>query len=450
MFLEKNINVESISGYRSFQMAMQNNHSQNKIKWLAAFIILVLVILFLPWTQNIQSKGEVSALDPQQRPQEVNSIIPGRIVKWYVKDGSFVKRGDTLAQITEVKDDYLDPELTDRTAEQLKAKNEAAGFYQSKVLTADKQLAALGQALQLKLAQLNNKLKQYNLQVQSDSISMLAANNQFTIADAQLKRQKELYTAGLKSLTELEQRQQYYQDALAKKISSENKYYNSKNELLNIRLELSSVEQDYTEKLSKTNGERFAALSQAATGTGEAAKLRNQLTNYRTRQGFHYILAPQSGQVLRSIKAGIGEILKDGEKLLTIVPTTFSKAVEISVDPNDLPLVHAGQLVRIQFDGFPAIVFSGWPQASYGLFSGRVVAVDNSIDAMGKFKVWVKPDETTKAWPANVRYGTGCQAIALLNNVPIWYELWRKINGFPADFYKPAAGDNAESKTKKK
>ncbi|MES2266773.1 MAG: HlyD family efflux transporter periplasmic adaptor subunit [Bacteroidota bacterium] len=428
---------------------MQNSHSQSKIKWLGFFLALVLVILFLPWTQSIRSKGEVAALDPQQRPQEVNSIIPGRIVKWYVSDGSLVKKGDTLVQITEVKDDYLDPELTQRTAEQLKAKSEAAAFYKSKVLTSDKQLAALAQSLKLKLEQLSNKLKQYTLQVQSDSIAMLAANNQFTIADSQLKRQKELYTAGLKSLTELEQRQQYYQDALAKKISSENKYYNSKNELLNIRLELSSTEQDYTEKLSKTNGERFAALSQAATGVGEAAKLRNQLSNYQTRQGFHYILAPQSGQVLRSIKAGIGEMLKDGENLLTIVPTTFSKAVEISVEPNDLPLVHSGQLVRIQFDGFPAIVFSGWPQASYGLFSGRVVAVDNSIDAMGKFKVWVKPDESTKPWPPNVRYGTGCQAIALLNNVPVWYELWRKINGFPADFYKPKASQK-EQVTKKK
>jgi hypothetical protein len=32
--------------------------------------------------------------------------------------------------------------------------------------------------------------------------------------------------------------------------------------------------------------------------------------------------------------------------------------------------------------------------------------------------------------------GTGAQAMALLNDVPIWYELWRNINGFPPNYYK--------------
>ncbi|MCJ8209581.1 HlyD family secretion protein [Mucilaginibacter sp. RS28] len=450
MFLEKNLDSETVSRYRSFELALRNSHSPKRIRWFVIVLVILIIVLFLPWTQNIRSKGVVSAIDPQQRPQEVVSIIPGRIVKWYVKDGNWVKKGDTLVQIAEVKDDYLDPELTQRTAEQLKAKTEAAAFYRDKASTADKQMAAIEQSLRLKLEQLRNKLKQYTLQVQSDSNAMAAANNQFKISDAQLKRQKELYNAGLKSLTDLEQKQQYYQDAQAKKIGSENKYYNSRNELINIRLELSAVEQDYTEKLSKTNGERFTALSQVSTSEGEAAKLRNQLSNYRTRSGYRYIVAPQSGQVLQSIKAGIGEILKDGEKLLNIVPQDFSKAVEISVEPNDLPLIQNGQIVRLQFDGFPAIVFSGWPSASYGLFTGRVAVVDNSIDATGKFKVWVKPDESSKPWPQNVRYGTGCKAIALLNNVPIWYELWRQINGFPADFYKPEAANKDKDAEKKK
>ena len=447
MFLEKNSESLRFSQFKSFKATKAPAHHTSKIKWMAAIVCLLIAALFLPWTQNVRSRGNVSTLDPKQRPQQINSLIPGRILKWHIQNGAMVNKGDTLLQISETKDEYLDPELVQRTSEQLNAKNSATAFYKNKVSTAELQIKAMEQSLQLKIAQLKNKIKQYTLQIQSDSIAMTAASGQFNIANVQLKRQQELYQQGLKSLVEYEQRQQYYQDAIAKKISTENKFYTSKNELINLRLELSSTSQDYAEKISKISGERFNSLSEAATGDGEVSKLRNQLFNYQARKNFYYIIAPQDGQVLQSDKAGIGETVKDGEKLLTIVPKQIQKAIEIEVDPNDMPLINKGQLVRIQFDGFPAIIFSGWPEASYGLFSGRVAAIDNTIDISGKFKVWVLPDETDKKWPVNVRFGTGCQVIALLNNVSIWYELWRQLNGFPPNFYNPLSkGDVIKKK----
>jgi hypothetical protein len=35
---------------------------------------------------------------------------------------------------------------------------------------------------------------------------------------------------------------------------------------------------------------------------------------------------------------------------------------------------------------------------------------------------------TEKNWPSNLKIGTGAQGFALLNDVPIWYELWRQLN----------------------
>ncbi len=449
MFSKDNIETDNCDAFKSFRKTMEPSHHTKKIKWILGVFIGIICTLFLPWTQNIQSRGEVSTLNPEQRQQEINSIIAGRIVKWYVQDGDMVNKGDTILQITEIKDDYLDPQLTQRTAEQLKAKANATQFYKDKVGQADKQLVAMTQSLNLKMEQLRNKVKQYTLQVQSDSMAMIAANNQLKIANEQLKRQKEMFDAGLKSLTEFEQRQQLFQESLAKKIASENKFYNGKNELLNIKIDLSATTQDYAEKISKTTGDKFTAQSQAATGESEVAKLNNQLANYKLRKGFYFILAPQNGQVLQTIKAGIGETVKDGEKLLAIVPLNFSKAIEIYVNPIDLPLISKGEHVQIQFDGFPAIVFSGWPQASYGLFTGTIAAIDNNIDATGKFKVWVKPDFSTKAWPSSLKLGTGCQTIALLNNVPIWYEMWRQLNGFPPDFYGSKTKDTKPAKDKK-
>ena len=75
----------------------------NLVKWeswfrkvLFLFFILVIIFMFTPWTQNINSKGYLTTLYPDQRPQTVHTIIAGRLEKWYVKEGDFVNKGDTL------------------------------------------------------------------------------------------------------------------------------------------------------------------------------------------------------------------------------------------------------------------------------------------------------------------------------------------------------------------
>jgi multidrug efflux pump subunit AcrA (membrane-fusion protein) len=209
---------------------------------------------------------------------------------------------------------------------------------------------------------------------------------------------------------------------------------------------MSTVEQEYTEKISKAQGDQFQSLSQIATSQGDIAKLQNQYTNYNIRNGMYYITAPQSGQVTKAKKAGIGEILKDGEMLVEIVPDKIDYAIELFVEPVDLPLIDTGQKVRFLFDGFPAIVFSGWPAASFGTFGGKVVAVETSLSSNGKYRLLVIEDKDDRPWPRQLRMGAGAQGMALLKDVPIWYELWRQINGFPPDYYKNDNGSKAVKK----
>lgn len=444
MFLENKIPSDTFGKFKSLEQVMvePNGYNQKK-RWILVTVIGTIVILCLPWTQNIRSVGQISTLNPRQRPQQINSIIAGRISEWRVQDGQIVNKGDTLALITEIREDYLDPSQLIRVDEQIKAKDNAIDFYKNKADATNSQAATLETSRKLKLNQLANKIKQYTLLVQSDSISYLAAENQLKIAEPQLARQKQLYDAGLKSLVELEQRQQANQDALSKKIGAENKFYNSKNELLNIKIERAAIEQEYAEKILKTVGDRFSTLSEMATTQSEVSKLKNQLSNYSIRRGFYIILAPQTGQVIRTSKAGIGETVKEGDALLEIVPIIFDAAVEIFIDPFDLPLINKGQKVRLQFDGFPAIVFSGWPNTSFGTFGGKIVAVDPSISINGKFRAWVMPDKNEAKWPNRLNYGSGANGIALLKDVPIIYELWRKLNGFPPEYY--IAGNNNNS-----
>jgi len=405
--------------------------------WFWGTLFVLLLCLFLPWTQNIRSKGKVTTLRPEQRPQEINTIIGGRIVNWRVREGDRVKKGDTLLQLTEVKESYLDPQLVQRTGEQLDAKQRSVGLYQSKADAAATQLQALEREQQLKLEQNRNKLEQQTRKIQAAEQDLQAAINEVQVNDRQLSAGKTMYEAGAVALIDVERRKVNYQNALAKKISLENRLANEKQERTILEIELNSIRQSYAEKLAKTSGDRLQALSEAASGEAETAKLQNQYASFTIRNGMYFILAPQDGQVINARKAGIGEIVKDGERILDIVPDRIQFAVELFVRPMDLPLVNVGQPVRFWFDGFPAIVFSGWPQASYGTFGGVVSAVERNVNEDGNFRVLVAEDPNDKPWPVQLRMGAGAQGMALLKNVPVWYELWRNINGFPPDYYQP-------------
>jgi multidrug resistance efflux pump len=409
---------------------------ESKVRyWFYGIIILLGLTLFLPWTQNIKARGDITSLYQEQRPQNINSPIPGKIVKWAVKEGDFVKKGDTIMQISEIKEGYLDPNLVSRTQQQVEAKKGSINFYKGKAATSVSQMEALQAAKTFKIRQLENKLGQLSNKLAGEQAELEAVTNEFNLTKDQYERQQKMFEQGLVSQTQLQQRNATFQNALAKKIASENKIAQTRQEILIVEIEQNGVQQEYTEKISKAEGDRLQSLSNIASGQGEMAKLENQVANYTIRNGMYVILAPQDGQIVQANKAGIGEILKDGERITVIVPTRVNYAVEMYVRPVDLPLVSIGQKVRFMFDGFPAIIFSGWPENSYGTFGGKVVAFEHTISANGMFRVLVAEDADDRPWPQQVKLGTGAQGIALLKDVPVWYELWRNINGFPPDYY---------------
>ena len=411
--------------------------SKNSLRFSLIFLLIgFLVILFLPWTQNIMSKGYVTAYNLNERTQQLNAIIAGSIDKWYIKEGDFVKKGDTILKLNEIKPEYLDENLLRRTQEQVQAKSDAAINYTDKATTANVQVLALQKALDFKVEQTNNKIEQAQRYIEIDNANLQAAKNDFEIAQLQYDRQRKLFDEGLVSKTQLEQRNQTLQNATAKLTAANQKLANSKQDLVIAKLEKSGIEQDYLDKIAKVNGEKFQSLSNVSTTQGDIAKLKNQYTNYQKRAEFYYIIAPQDGQIIKIKNAGVGEIIKETEMVAEIVPTSTSHSVEMFIKAVDIPLISIGQKVSLTFDGFPAIVFSGWPNASFGFFRGNVAAIETAIDKKGYFKILVNEDISYKKWPANLKYGSGANGIALLKDVPIYYEIWRKINGFPPDFYQ--------------
>ena len=436
----------SFQSFRTIGIAKAN---ELFARWLMAICILVFLGLFLPWTQNIRARGTVTSLSPDQRPQTIHAIIPGRIEEWFVQEGQLVQKGDTILRLSEVKPEYFDPQLLDRTQEQITAKELTAKSYDEKVRALDAQIDALSGAMRIKLEQARNKVQQARLKLQSDSIRVIAAQTAIRVAEEQLVRGEQQFKEGLVSKVELERRQVAQQQANATLIDAQNKLLDARNELLNAELEINGVRNDYRDKLSKAESEKFASLSQRYTTEAEVTKMQVDLANYTVRAGNYYVTAPQDGYITKAVVTGVGETVKEGDPLVSVMPARFDLAVELYVRPMDMPLITKGQKVRFIFDGWPSIVFSGWPNTSYGTFGGKVAAIDNFISPNGKYRILVAPDKNDQAWPDAIRVGGGAVGFALMSDVPIWYELWRQINGFPPDLYTDIEQVGLKQETKK-
>ena len=442
--------IKQDAGYdlQSPQKIYRADKESNIKRWFWMICLFIVVLMWMPWTQNIQATGIITTLYQDQRPQQLNSIIPGRILKWWVKEGDFVKKGDTIVQLADVKDDYLDPQLMQRTNEQVDAKQQKMVFYQQKISATESQIIAMENARELKLNSLDNKMEQIRRKMLSDSAEIISAEVDYQVAVQQLSRAKEMYARGIITLVEFEKRSQQFNKALAVLTEKQQKFQNSKQDVIICSIEMNSTRQDAADKIFKARGEIASAQSEIASTSGDLSKNRNQLSNYEIRGSQRWLIAPQNGQLVKAKKSGINEMVKEGDMIAEIVPTTFNYAAELFISPMDLVLVNKGQRVTLIFDGFPAMVFSGWPAASYGIFVGEVTAVETNLSENGKFRVLVTQNSTERQWPSELKIGTGVQGFALLKNVSIWYELWRQINGFPPEYYKKASSSKPEIKKK--
>jgi adhesin transport system membrane fusion protein len=394
-------------------------------RWILGIALVGLVALFLPWQQNVQGKGSVTALRPQDRPTTVPTLIAGRIERWLVAEGQFVRRGTPLVAISEVKQEYLDPRLVERTAEQVRAKEAAIADKERVAAALARQVEILRDAQRIGIAKARTKLAEYEA-------AITAAVADSSVAADQLRRREGLARDGLASLNDLQGFRLRLQQADARTVEK-------RQALASARLELGSVEADYGDKIQKATADRAKTLAEVEEGRGEVAKLRTALASYEIRNGMYRIDAPQDGYVVRASRSGLGELVKEGDPIVSVQPANPQRAVELYVKAVDVPLLARGRKVRLQFDGWPALQFSGWPSVSVGTFGGVISVVDFVNSADGTYRVLVTPDPADEPWPEQLRMGSGVLGWTMLDEVRVWFELWRKFNGFPPSIRQPVA-----------
>ncbi|MDP1591026.1 MAG: biotin/lipoyl-binding protein [Prosthecobacter sp.] len=380
---------------------------------LLGFIAFLIGILWLPWRQFVSGAGRVIAFNPLDRRINIEAQVSGRVKHLHVTEGQRVKKGELIAEIQD-----NDPNLLNN----LKAQRETIESRRYFALGRVESLTAQITQQELAKAQAINGAEQ----------RVVAAKIAAETALLNYTRTQDLYAKKLESQRNLELAT-LSRDSTAAELKSS-------------VAALKRTSNDFDASIASTHASKGTALSEVATAERDLSVIDVQI-NQNLRQ---IVDAPRDGIVLQ-VAATDGTYLRPGSLICVIIPETDSRFVEIMVDGNDMPLIHSrkdgqpGSPVRIAFEGWPAVQMIGWPQLAIGTFGGEVVFVDATDDGLGKFRVVVGPADdivdrgdskgpVTVGWPDKdrwLRQGTRANAWVMLDQVPLWFEIWRQINGFP-------------------
>lgn len=399
-------NSPEIRYYTSALQRVNTPKHAQKLALVTALLLVFVVLFFVyaPWVQNVVGSGTVTSFVPNDRPQTIQSQISARIQKWYVNEGANVQRGDTIALLQDINVGFMSQDFLDNIKE---VQRNTISAQENAIAVAAQRTA---QALQ---------------RVEAAQASLENAKVELATARIRFDRASGLAKQGLSSTRDLETATLSLQKSMADSIRSETSLRSAKQDLEALRKEQNRIEQSARATIAEVN-------------------LR--AANAEQRKSASIVIAPVSGQVTRISQAGPGETVKEGDLLAVIVPETTDQAAEIYVSSMDAALIDVGRQVQLQFSGFPAVQFSGWPGASIGVFSGKVAVVDAVDDGSGRYRVLVIPDSSFQKWPPRtyLRQGTEVTGWVMLSEVSIGYELWRILNGFP-----PIIPAKAEEEKKK-
>ena len=420
----------TVTGWHMNQrLALHNVQAPRSSRLLARLLVVLLVVTAValtltPWQQNIPGSGRVIAFRPEERTQQIEAAIEGRIVTWHVVEGSTVRRGDPIVELTD-----NDPAILARLGEERDQNVRTIEQGDSRAGSLDDRVASLVDTLTSSVEAATLREQMGRDRVMAAEQGLTAARAAKVTADLNIDRQRSLMAKGLTSTRGVELAELEAATRTAEVDRSIATLNAARNEAASLKAELERTRADADARVDEARAALASANSDVAKSRGELAKLEVRVARQRTQQ----VTAPIDGTVLRVLARQSGELLEAGAPLAVIVPASSKDVVELWVDGNDMPMLAPGNTARLQFEGWPALQFTGWPSIAVGTFGGRVLLIDPTDNGKGKFRVLVEPDPNDQPWPSRrfLRQGVRANGWVLLNVVPIGYELWRQFNGFP-------------------
>jgi len=393
---------------------------------LVGLFVSVLAMAFLPWQQTSRSSGQVVAYAPQERQQTIQARTKGVVVKIKegLVEGTFVKKDEELLWIQPFAANMV--EQLNGQKRELKTKEETANV---KAEAYGQNVEGFKEALDFAMSAAREMIAAAQAKLESKQKQVSAYKAKELQARLNYERQEGLFKKGLKPAKEIEKLKKEWDVAKADLDSVHR-------DVTGLESELKAKQEELEEKrrVAQTKIDYARAMQQDAMGNAATARKEMGDIEIKLREmGGLVIKAPRDGTVFRLNVNERGDIVKEGDSLLTIVPETTQKAVELFIIGNDMPLVQIGQEVRLQFEGWPAVQIAAWPSVAVGTFSGTVATVDATDNGKGQFRILITPNEAEQKWPSDryLRQGVRANGWVMLRRVSLGYEIWRQLNGFP-------------------
>ena len=410
---------------------------------VALMIVVALALTITPWQQNVTGSGRVMAFSPEERQQNIEAPVDGRVARWHVVEGSSVKKGDPIVELTD-----NDPAIIERLTQERDQMTGTEVASVRRVKTIEDRIRALELSQKTGVSAAKARVQMSIDRIGAAQQSLEAAKAALMTAKIQQERQSNLAKKGLTSTRNVELAELDSAQKVADMERATNSLNAAKSEKLSLDSELLRTDADAGSRIDEAWGAHASAESDVANSRAEVTKVEVRLARQNTQR----VMAPVDGKIFRVVARQNGELLKAGDQIAILVPNTTNDVVELWMDGNDVPLISEGRPVRLQFEGWPALQFAGWPSIAVGTFGGHVQLVDSTDNGAGKFRVLVKPDPKDEPWPTKtyLRQGVRANGWVLLNQVPLGFELWRQFNGFPPVISMAEPGSAKEASKDKK
>ncbi|MBU6162388.1 MAG: HlyD family efflux transporter periplasmic adaptor subunit [Myxococcales bacterium] len=402
---------------------------------LTALLLVALVLLLrLPWQQNVSGAGRIVAWAPEERRQLLEAPLEGRVTTWFVEEGDHVEAGEPIVEITD-NDPMLLPRLLEEqdTLQNIVAENE------SRVAALQDRIQSVRSAQDGAIQVARQTARAAEQRLAENLQTLEAAEATLDTSAMQVGRVQALHEQGLISTRDLELAQLDLTRSLTGRDGRRSAVEASRADRDARQLDLVRLEAQGMADIQAAEVALAQAEAELSAQRANLIRLQSRISRQETQR----VLAPRAGTILRVVARQGGEQVRAGDALVELVPDAENRAVEILIDGNDIPLVQQGRHVRIQFEGWPAAQFAGWPSVAVGTFGGTVAFVDATDNGYGDFRILVVPDPNSPAWPGTsfLRQGARANAWVLLDVVPLGYEVWRRFNGFPQSVQQPVYED---------
>ncbi|HVJ93061.1 MAG TPA: biotin/lipoyl-binding protein, partial [Labilithrix sp.] len=166
---------------------------------VASLVVAALVLYVTPWQQSAPGSGRVVAYAPDERRQNLEAPIEGRVVRWFVREGTVVKKGDPIVDLSDNDPDILVRLRTERDA--IAARLDAA---KARARSMEFRIDSLEESRKSAIAAAESRVRMATQRVSAAEQALTLANATLSTARLNIERQRSLAEQGLTSKRQLE------------------------------------------------------------------------------------------------------------------------------------------------------------------------------------------------------------------------------------------------------